>query len=93
MRLVSSVALALVLLFSSTPALAWEHRNPAEKTRDVLADVLVARPLGLVQIVVGAAAIVVAGPVDLVWPEDLDAYQACLGDPIQHTITRPLGHL
>ena len=93
MRLLSAMLLGLALLLTSTPALAWEDRSPAEKARDVVVDVLVARPLGLAQLVVGAAAFLVAGPVDLVWPEDLDAYQVCIGDPVEHTITRPLGQL
>ena len=93
MRLAAFVALGLVLLLSSAPALAWDQRSPAEKTRDVVVDVLVARPLGLAQIAVGAVAFIVAGPVDLVWPEDLDAYQVCIGDPLEHTIRRPLGQL
>ena len=93
MRLTASAALGLLLLLPSAPALAWEERNPAEKTRDVVVDVLVARPLGLAQLAVGAVAFIVAGPVDLLWPEDLDAYQVCIGDPLEHTLRRPLAHL
>ena len=93
MRLAASAALGLLLLLASAPALAWEERNAAEKTRDVVVDVLVARPLGLAQLAVGAVAFIVAGPVDLVWPEDLDAYQVCIGDPLEHTIRRPPGQL
>ena len=92
MRLVAPLV-ALVLLCSAAPAIAWEDRNAAEKARDVVVDVLVARPLGLGQLLVGAAAFVVAGPVDLVWPEDLDAYQVCIEDPWHQAITRPIGRL
>ena len=56
-------------------------------------DVLVARPLGVVQLAAGVLAFVVYGPADLVWHEDLDAFGVCLEDPFEQLFTRPLGKL
>lgn len=57
------------------------------------ADLLVSRPLGAVQLTAGAAAYVLYGPADLVWPEDLDAFRVCLEDPFERLFFRPLGEL
>jgi hypothetical protein len=57
------------------------------------ADLLVSRPLGAVQLTVGAVAYVLYGPVDLVWPEDLDAFRVCVEDPYERLFFRPVGEL
>ncbi len=56
-------------------------------------DLLVARPLGIAQLALGASAYLLYGPADLVWHEDLDAFRVCLEDPFEQLFTRPIGKL
>ena len=56
-------------------------------------DAVVLRPLGFVQVVVGAVLLVPAYPVALLVDGDEDVWRACVGDPVERTFRRPLGRL
>jgi len=98
MRTIATTLALCALLCSPTLALASEgdaenERGVAARTRDVIADIFIARPLALGQLAVGAAVFVVAFPVDLIMDEDLDSTRVCIADPWDQLVTRPLGEL
>ena len=56
-------------------------------------DLLVLRPLGLLQVVVGAAVYVPAYPVSLLVDGEDEVRDICITGPIDQTFRRPLGRL
>lgn len=94
-RVAGSLALALLLagLFPTPASAETARRNPIERVRDYTADLLIARPLGLVQIAAGAGMFVVAYPAAFVTRSSIDVVEICVTDPVLHTFTRPLGEL
>ena len=88
--------LGLVALLATAPLLARAEghgRGFVERTRDVVADLTLARPLGLVQLVTGAALLPVIYPHAILTHTDVDVVEICLFDPARQTFTRPLGEL
>ncbi|MGH8717391.1 MAG: hypothetical protein ACREV0_00355 [Burkholderiales bacterium] len=59
----------------------------------MLVDIVIARPLGLVATVVGAAAWVVSLPFSLPSGSADEAAQALIVDPARYTFKRPLGEI
>jgi hypothetical protein len=98
MRTIATTLALCALLWTPVPALAYEGedehtRGAIARTRDVIADIFIARPLALGQLAVGAVVYVVAFPVDLIMDEDLDSTRVCIADPWDQLVTRPLGDL
>ena len=85
--------LALAMLSSSAPALAESGSWTGDKGTDMVLDLLVLRPLGLLATGVGSAAFVVALPFTL--PSGSTGSAACelVGKPFAYTFTRPLGEM
>jgi hypothetical protein len=74
-------------------AAAETDRNFTERIRDITADLLVARPLGLAQLVAGAAFLPVGYGIVLVTREDIDVLDICIEAPARQVFQRPLGEL
>ncbi len=56
-------------------------------------DAVLLRPLGFIQLAVGAALLVPLYPVSLVADRSDDLVRACVSDPVERTFRRPLGRL
>jgi hypothetical protein len=70
----------------------YEPASPPSGS-SMLADIIIARPLGLLATVVGAAAWVVSLPFSLPSGSADEAAQALVGDPAAYTFKRPLGEI
>lgn len=71
---------------------AYEPDYPPSGS-SMLVDIVIARPLGLVATVIGAAAWVVSLPFSLPSGSADEAAQALIADPARYTFKRPLGEL
>ena len=93
LALVLALAAALVVVpFGSVLA----QDDPYTKDRDpgaMTADLLLARPVGLCAIVVGAAVFVVSLPFSALGGNTDQAYKKLVADPAAYTFRRPLGDL
>jgi len=96
------IAIALTVLLFSVPALSVEPSDSGDDLERVAGppgvarsayDAVVLRPLGFVQVVVGAVLLVPAYPVALLVDGDEDVWRACVADPVERTFRRPLGRL
>lgn len=56
-------------------------------------DAVLLRPLGLIQLAVGAALLVPLYPVSLLADRSEDLFRACISDPVERTFRTPLGRL
>ena len=95
-------ALAVSILLLSSPAISVEPSSSGDDLERVarppgvaesVYDLVVLRPLGLVQVVLGAAILVPSYPVALLVDGDEDVWRACVADPVERTFQRPLGRL
>ncbi len=89
-------ALSLALLLAClTPgaARAEAPRGFLVQSQLVLADLLVARPLALVQLVTGVALLPVLYPHSFLAGIEIDLIEVCVLDPGRDAFTRPLGDL
>ena len=95
-------ALALIILLLSSPAVSVEPSVSGDDLERVTGppgiarsayDAVVLRPLGFLQIVVGAVVLVPSYPVALLVDGDEDVWRACIADPVERTFRRPLGRL
>ena len=84
---------ALVLAVGIPPALAMDQDQIArEPTGDeILADGLIARPLGLIATVIGAAAFVVTLPFTIPSKSTDRAAATLVAEPARYTFKRPIG--
>ncbi|MGD8367721.1 MAG: hypothetical protein PVG78_08765 [Desulfobacterales bacterium] len=93
LALVLALAAALVVVpFGSVIA----QEDSFTKDRDpgaMTADLLLARPVGLCAIVVGAAVFVVSLPFSALGGNTEQAYEKLVADPAAYTFRRPLGDL
>jgi hypothetical protein len=90
----------LVSFFCSVPALygqtdmgyapGKENETPAGEA--MIADVLIARPIGFVALVVGTGVSIVATPFALVTGTTHEVYGKLVADPFNFTVRRPLGN-
>jgi hypothetical protein len=96
------IAIALAVLLLSAPAAAVEPSGSGDDLERVAAppgiarsayDAVVLRPLGFIQVVVGAVLLVPAYPVALLVDGYEDVWRACIADPVERTFQRPLGRL
>jgi len=84
----------LTLMLSAGPVLAYEDQEQARRAprgEEMIADALVARPLGLVSMVLGAVTFVVALPFTLPSGSVDSAQQVLIKGPAVYTFKRPLG--
>jgi len=98
-----------LLAMGTTPLRAGAEEDPvysSEVSRDVAErvgrvpdgarrayDLLALRPLGLVQVVVGAAVFVPAYPVSVLVDAEDEVRDICITGPVDQTFRRPLGRL
>ena len=86
--------LAATLLTAATPSVASaEGRHWIVRARDVVVDVALVRPLGLLTLGLGAASFVIAGPADWATRSSVDSIDVCLEAPFRPVFLRPLGDL
>ena len=94
--------IALALLLLSSPALSVEPSVSGDDLERVARppgiarsayDLVLLRPLGFLQVVVGAAVALPAYPVALLFDGDEDVWRACVAEPVERTFRRPLGRL
>ena len=84
----------LALMLSVGPVLAYEDQEQANRQprgEEMMADALVARPLGLVAMVLGAVTFVVSLPFTLPSGSADSAQKALVRAPTVYTFKRPLG--
>ena len=79
--------IAVILIAASVPALAEDVASAP----DMIADVIIARPIGLVCIVVGTAAFIVALPFALASDSVEPVSRRLVVGPFKFTFTRPVG--
>jgi len=96
------ISIALIVLLFSSPALAVDPSGSGDDLDRVARppgiarstyDLVALRPLGFVQVVLGAAVLVPAYPVSLLVDGDEDVWRTCVADPVERTFRRPLGRL
>jgi len=80
--------IALTLISTSMPALAEDGAYAATA---MAADVLIARPAGLVAIVLGTAVFIVALPFAAISRSVKPVGRTLVADPCKFTFTRPVG--
>jgi hypothetical protein len=85
----------LVVAVGVPPAMALDQEqvNREPSTNEVLADALIARPLGLVGTIIGAAAFVVSLPFTIPSGTTDRAAEAMVAKPARYTFKRPIGQL
>jgi hypothetical protein len=96
------MAVGLTLLLLSSPALSVGPQGsggdldrlarPPGTARSAY-DLALLRPLGFLQVVVGAAILVPSYPVALLVGGEEDVWRACVAEPVERTFRRPLGRL
>ena len=89
--LISACAVALTI----PPAVALDQDQITRQPTDdeILADGLIARPLGLIATVIGAAAFVVTLPFTIPSKSTDRAAATLVADPARYTFKRPIGQL
>lgn len=84
--------IALVLIPFGTSALAKGHSLDEENSGALMtADLILARPLGIVATVLGCAVFVVSLPFSALGGNTKQASQKLVKEPASFTFTRPLG--
>lgn len=98
-RIGAAVALAVGIAAAGAPAAVGADAGgttPAERPPHLgeqVYDLLVLRPLGVVQLAVGAVALVPSYPIAWLFDGEGEVVRACLTDPVDRTFRRPLGRL
>jgi hypothetical protein len=96
------IAIAVLILLLSPLAISAESSSSGDDLERVARrpgvarsayDLVVLRPLGFVQVVVGAVLLVPSYPVALLVDGDEDVWRACVAEPVGRTFQRPLGSL
>lgn len=83
---------ALALATSSVPALAQSNSAiDNDRGANMMADLLIVRPIGIVGTVLGAAGFIVSLPFTLPTGSTGEAARAMVGNPFEYTFNRPLG--
>jgi hypothetical protein len=84
--------LAVILMLTASLGRAEDtHSNQNVSGSAIIADILVARPLGLVATVGGSALFIVGLPFILISGSTDQAAQKLVVEPAEYTFTRPLG--
>lgn len=92
-KLVVIPALAVALSIGPAHAIDQEQIGREPTTNEVMADALLARPLGLIGTVLGAATWVVALPFTLPSGTTDRATEALVNKPLRYTFRRPIGQM
>ena len=87
------LAAVLSLAASSHVAHASETGDSLRRARDVTADVLLARPFGFVQLVVGVVMFPITYPAGVIVGDSDLASRVCIQEPADRVFKRPLGEL
>jgi len=87
-RALGAVCIALVLLSSA----AWAQPEPPSGA-DMVVDLVVMRPLGLLGVVLGSAAFVIALPFTVPSGSVDRAAEELVKKPVRYTFRRPLGEI
>ena len=92
-----TLLIALALL-GAVPALSVENPEQsgwtrANSTGRKAFDLVILRPLQVVQVAVSAAVFVPAYPVSLLLDGDEDVLEICITEPVERAFRRPLGDL
>lgn len=88
----AAAALALALLVAPWPAAAQDEGPVSgDKATDMVVDVVVVRPLGLVATAIGTVLTVVALPFTIPSGSVEKSAQELIVRPAEYTFTRPLG--
>jgi hypothetical protein len=96
------ITLALSILLLSSPAASVDPSGSGGDLESVARppgaarsayDLVVLRPWGFLQVVLGAAVLVPSYPVALLVDGDEDVWRACIAEPVERTFRRPLGRL
>jgi len=87
-KMVIATLIALTLISTSVPALAEGNAYTATA---MVADVIIARPAGLVAIVLGSAAFILALPFAAISRSVEPVGQTLVVEPCKFTFTRPVG--
>lgn len=85
-----AIAFALALTIASSPLLA---QTPPPSGSDMFVDLVVTRPLGLLGIIVGSAAFVVALPFTIPSGSVGRSAEELVKKPVRYTFNRPLGEI
>ena len=93
LRRALAAGLALAMLLPPAPVLAQSAAGTGDRGTDMVLDLLILRPLGLLTTALGSAAFVVSLPFTL--PSGSTGAAACemVKEPFAYTFTRPLGDL
>ena len=86
-KMISATFIVVILIVTSVPALAKDGAGAP----DMIADVLIVRPVGLVTMVIGGAAYVVTLPFAITSGSVKPVGRTLLADPFKFTFERPLG--
>ena len=90
-KTVTALCLLLVLLLSSSPALADEDLETS--SIGIVIDVVLVRPIGIASIAIGAGGFVISLPFSLPTKSADVAAKKLVGDPFKFTFMRPVGEL
>ena len=84
-------SIALLVICALIASTAQAFAEPPKDGMAIVADVLFARPVGLVSIVAGTAMFIVALPFSLPSGSVETAGKLLVADPFEYTFARPLG--
>ena len=70
-----------------------EPMDPQTRGLAVVADILIARPLGLVATLAGSALFVIALPFEAMSGDISEPANLLMGEPARYTFTRPIGEI
>jgi hypothetical protein len=85
------VVACLIVLATASPAVLAQTTGPSGS--DMFVDLVVARPLGLLGIVAGSAAFVIALPFTIPSGSVGPAAEELVKKPVHYTFQRPLGEI
>jgi hypothetical protein len=93
-RTVSALLAALVLFFAVTPAHAASTMEKEEpSSSEIIFDVLIGRPLGIVATVLGTAVFIVGLPFTIPARSVGVTADKLIADPFKYTFARPVGDI
>jgi len=86
-KTVSAMLIAVILIATSVPAFGGTACGEPE----IVADVLLVRPLGVAAIVIGTAALIVSLPFSIPSGSVGTVARALVAEPAKYTFSRPIG--
>ena len=85
------LAASIVIVPVGAMAASFDISGKEASAESMIGDVLVARPLGLLSVVVGTSFFAVSLPFSLIGGNTGDAMNKMVVDPVKYTFARPLG--